>query len=252
VAETLREVDLRSMLDLLDAARSTDVDKGLPSGFLARAQELVPCDIVSFTEFDPYGRIDYLDQSVPAAEAIEASGEQTGNDDAFWHNYWDSLPCCYPDRSGDTRTITTLSDFYSDRQFHSTPLYAEYLGPLGIEHHAMLCLSAPAGRARRLMFFRGPGPEFDGRDGMLLALLRPHLDELYQDLLRRHHPSPDLTRRQWEILRLVASGHTNAEIARELFVSKETVRKHLENIFYRLGVTTRTAAVASAFPKPIY
>jgi len=63
---------------------------------------------------------------------------------------------------------------------------------------------------------------------------------------------PDLTTRQWELLRLLARGHTNTEIARELVVSDSTVRKHLENIFARLGVTNRTAAIAKAFPAPPY
>jgi len=63
---------------------------------------------------------------------------------------------------------------------------------------------------------------------------------------------PGLTSRQWELLRLLASGHSNAEIARELVVSTHTIRKHLENIFARLGVTSRTAAVAKAFPSPPY
>jgi DNA-binding NarL/FixJ family response regulator len=51
-------------------------------------------------------------------------------------------------------------------------------------------------------------------------------------------------------LRLLAAGHTNADIARELVVSVSTVRKLLENIFARLGVTNRTAAIAKAFPSP--
>jgi DNA-binding NarL/FixJ family response regulator len=63
---------------------------------------------------------------------------------------------------------------------------------------------------------------------------------------------PALTSRQWELLHLLAAGHTNAEIARQLVVSVSTVRKHLENIFTRLGVTNRTAAIAKAFPAPPY
>jgi DNA-binding NarL/FixJ family response regulator len=50
-----------------------------------------------------------------------------------------------------------------------------------------------------------------------------------------------------EVLSLVREGLTNAEIAQRLFVSTTTVRKHLENIFGKLGVHTRTAAVVHAF-----
>lgn len=53
-----------------------------------------------------------------------------------------------------------------------------------------------------------------------------------------------LTSREREILDLVAKGSTNAEIAEALWVSPGTVRKHLENVFAKLGVHTRTAAAA--------
>jgi DNA-binding CsgD family transcriptional regulator len=55
-----------------------------------------------------------------------------------------------------------------------------------------------------------------------------------------------LTPRETEVLGWVASGRTNADIARLLFISPHTVRKHLENIFEKLEVRTRTAAVACA------
>ena len=131
-------------------------------------------------------------------------------------------------------------------------MYIDYLGPAGVEAEAMICLSAPAGHTRRLIFWRGTGPDFDDHDRLLLALLRPHLNELYQQLAHHRQPAPTLTPRQWDLLRLLASGHSNAEIARELVVSIGTVRKHLENVYTRLEVTNRTAAIAKAFPAPPY
>lgn len=56
-----------------------------------------------------------------------------------------------------------------------------------------------------------------------------------------------LTARELEVLRLVAAGKTNREIASELVVSQHTVARHLQNIFRKLGVTSRTAATAFAF-----
>jgi ATP/maltotriose-dependent transcriptional regulator MalT len=59
---------------------------------------------------------------------------------------------------------------------------------------------------------------------------------------------PDgLTAREVEVLRLVASGRSNAAIAAELFLSEKTVARHLSNIFTKIGVTSRTAAAAYAF-----
>ena len=67
------------------------------------------------------------------------------------------------------------------------------------------------------------------------------------DAERRRHPVPRLTPRQWELLRLVAAGHTNVQIARRLGISEGTVRTHLENIYERLHVSSRTAAITRAF-----
>jgi DNA-binding CsgD family transcriptional regulator len=55
-----------------------------------------------------------------------------------------------------------------------------------------------------------------------------------------------LTDRQAQVLRLLASGHGTQKIADHLYLSPATVRKHLENIYDRLGVKSRTEAVAIA------
>jgi DNA-binding CsgD family transcriptional regulator len=56
-----------------------------------------------------------------------------------------------------------------------------------------------------------------------------------------------LTAREREVLSWVARGETNADIARRLWLAPSTVRKHLENVYAKLGVNTRTAAVARFF-----
>jgi pimeloyl-ACP methyl ester carboxylesterase/DNA-binding CsgD family transcriptional regulator len=59
--------------------------------------------------------------------------------------------------------------------------------------------------------------------------------------------SHELTKRELEVLRLVAAGKTNHDIAAELVISRHTVRRHLQNIFAKLGVSSRSAATAFAF-----
>jgi DNA-binding NarL/FixJ family response regulator len=54
--------------------------------------------------------------------------------------------------------------------------------------------------------------------------------------------SPGLTRRELEILRLVAEGHSNAQLARMLWVTEQTVKFHLSNIYRKLDVANRTEA----------
>lgn len=61
-------------------------------------------------------------------------------------------------------------------------------------------------------------------------------------------PSPGgLSPREMEVLRLVAAGNSNPQIAATLVLSEKTVARHLSNIFVRLDVGSRTAAAAFAF-----
>jgi DNA-binding CsgD family transcriptional regulator len=244
----VRDSDLTALLDVIAAGQDCDdVGVGLPTGVLECAFRLVPCDAVGFFEFDVDTGEAFIDQDYPTVLSYDAVDEG-----AFWRNYYTDRHCCYPTVSGDDRSITTISDFYSASELHRTAMYNDCMLPLGVERELMMCFPTPiTNRSRRLLFARGPGREFDDRDRLLLTLLRPHLHELYQDVERRRHAVPDLTPRQWQLLRLVAAGHSNAEIAHHTCVSTGTVRKHLENIFNRLQVTTRTAAVARAFPHPV-
>ena len=63
-------------------------------------------------------------------------------------------------------------------------------------------------------------------------------------LLEEARPDVDLTAREREVLTWVARGKTNTQIARLLSLAPSTVAKHLEHIYAKLGVKTRTAAVA--------
>jgi DNA-binding NarL/FixJ family response regulator len=65
-------------------------------------------------------------------------------------------------------------------------------------------------------------------------------------LLGKAEAPGGLTVREVEVLRLVAAGKTNREVARELHLSEKTVGRHLENVFAKLGVRSRAAAVAFA------
>jgi DNA-binding NarL/FixJ family response regulator len=58
-----------------------------------------------------------------------------------------------------------------------------------------------------------------------------------------------LSQRELEIIRLVASGTTNREIAKKLFISEATVKTHLLHIYEKLGVRDRAAAVSEAYQR---
>lgn len=60
-----------------------------------------------------------------------------------------------------------------------------------------------------------------------------------------------LSARELEVLRHVAAGQTNKEIATELVLSERTIERHVSNIFAKLGVSTRAAATAFAYEQQL-
>jgi DNA-binding CsgD family transcriptional regulator len=75
----------------------------------------------------------------------------------------------------------------------------------------------------------------------------PDLARVEAVVARETGDTHGLTPRELEVLRLVAAGKTNRDIAAELIVSEHTVARHVQNIFAKLRVSSRTAATAFAF-----
>jgi len=248
--------DLRALAAIVSQDRpDLPADGGLPPSLLADLMGQIRCDKADLLGFDSGRQAFWFFQEDPLVdegEELHAALKQ-----AYWQHYWDSRFCSYPGRSRDLRSITKVTDFYSARQWHSTGMYTDHSRLLGFEHTLMLCLPEAPGQTAgperhvRLYFNRGPGPDFSERDRSVLMLLRPHLHQAYLDAERLRRPVPRLTPRQNDLLRLVAAGHTNTQIARRLGISEGTVRTHLENIYDRLGVSSRTAAVTRAFAERV-
>ena len=64
--------------------------------------------------------------------------------------------------------------------------------------------------------------------------------------VRRVSPTPDVTRREREVLELLCLGLTNRQIAEQLVVSEHTIHRHVTNILRKLDLPSRTAAAAYA------
>jgi DNA-binding NarL/FixJ family response regulator len=67
-----------------------------------------------------------------------------------------------------------------------------------------------------------------------------------EDEPAKHAPAPKLTDREMEVLRLVARGMNNRDIAKELFISENTVKNHVRNILEKLQIHSRMEAVMIA------
>jgi DNA-binding CsgD family transcriptional regulator len=138
---------------------------------------------------------------------------------------------------------------------------ADALPHLRHAHGIWTELNAPYERARTAVLLglacRAAGDEesatreFDAAHGFFAELgARPDLKRLEQ--LRDHAPAGigtphGLTRRELEVLRLLATGRTNRAIAEDLFISEKTVARHVSNIFGKLGLGSRAAATAYAY-----
>jgi DNA-binding CsgD family transcriptional regulator len=193
--------------------------------------ELIPCDGIGFNEIDEARRRIHLFRErsdVPVGETEED----------FW-SYADDLPICWGLAPGAAGVVRT-EDVVSRRKLTSTRVYSEVLHPFGAEYQMKLAFASPTSISRGFVFERSDH-RFTDRERDVVLLLAPHLSDVYRRirLLRR------ITGREREILELVAGGFTNREVARQLDISPGTVRAHLEHVFSKLNVGTRTAAVAA-------
>jgi DNA-binding CsgD family transcriptional regulator len=245
-----RERDLRRLAGIVSERRDDIPAAGVPLSLLSDLAGQISCDSLSFEGFDSRREVGWCWNEIPAPD--NTRNGLPGR--VHWQHYWDCQPCSYPDRTGDLRTVIKITDFYSARQWHSTGMYSDVYRPKGYEHELMLTFPAGPGRTSpgpgrtlRMFFFRGPGSDFSEADRALLTLLRPHLHQAYLDAESRRAPVPQLTPRQWQLIHLLAAGHTNAQIARRLGIAEGTVRTHLENIYRRLRVSSRSAAITRAF-----
>jgi DNA-binding CsgD family transcriptional regulator len=180
-------------------------------------------------------------------QRAETAGVEGEYERLFWQEFWNDGGCAGPLRTGDYATILRHSDFWTEREYANTRL-GSLCASIGHQYEVLVPMTPYGVTDRRLLLWRTEGPDFTERELMMLRLVRPHLAELHARRDRELRGEPNLTPRQWEILRQVATGASNTQIARTLGLSEPTVRKHLENIFLRMHVGSRTQALARVRP----
>ena len=236
--------DTSALLDLVHEGAADTGTEPFPSRVLDRLVELIPSDacvgyqdgVVDGRRFEMVEQVRILGE--PPRESMREAFEALAGENP--------IDCRI--RMNETRVLR-LSDFLTRAQRRRLAWEAEVWRPYGIDDALRLWFPAPHGRVRSLYLERS-GKKYTDRERTLLSLLRPHLVRMRANAAARRSSSVEgrLTPREAEVLHWIAVGKTNAQIARVLFISPNTVRKHIENIFDKLGVHTRGAAVAHLRP----
>ena len=244
-----------ALVDFLLEAVADEGTTPFSANVLAGMRRVVRCEAVTYLEWGPQ-------------EMLECS--LAADDPASIFPSWRAYPhvrrddplaggapggSSLPNREWLGRALM-ISDFISDREFRSRGLYAEVCKPLGVR--AVMKVFLPTGGATGAsLLFDTTRNRFTETDRLTLERLVPHLRQLRRNALaRRTYPALldstaaarmrllRLTPRERVVLARAAAGETNAVIAQALFVSPGTVRKHLEHVYDKLGVRTRTEAAA--------
>lgn len=234
---TLPRRDLEALLWFVHDAATSEGRVAFTPALLAELQRLVPrAERVSYAE------IDAERETVAYYADEQASFTNARGSPDFWHLRHQHVLHQYFLRTGDLRP-RMISDVVSQRAWRRRELYNVVYRPY--QYNLDFRLPAPTGRTKTFLFHASRRP-FTERDRFVLELLQPHLHRLEERILARGRMATyaGLTPREAEVLGWVSRGKTNAEIGAILWISPGTVRKHLENAYRKLGVRTRTAAVA--------
>lgn len=93
---------------------------------------------------------------------------------------------------------------------------------------------------------------FSGETYIDPSLIPAYNERMRQDSFTDHSSEEDLTRREIEVLKLVAEGFFNKEIAAKLDISEKTVKNHISSIFKKIDVADRTQAAIYAIKNRIF
>ena len=244
-----------ALLDFLLMAVADEGTTPFATDVLAGLRKVVPCEAVSYREWSPQELLGFSlaaddPESILPVWRVYPQVRQ-GDPLAGGASHGSPLP----NREWLGRALA-ISDFISDREFRRRGLYAEVCKPLGVR--AVMKVFLPTGGATGASFvFDSTRSRFTESDRLALQRILPHLGQLRRNAdARRTYPALidstaaarirllRLSPRERVVLARAAAGETNTAIAQALFVGPGTIRKHLEHIYDKLEVRTRTQAAA--------
>ena len=250
----MNAADLRCALDCLGRiTEATAADGAFARHGVAGLRGLVASDLSHLSVCD----LDSGHRSVVSDVPGAISRRQVEAFDRHFHDH----PLVRAHRRNPAAATVRISDLLPAADFRRTPLYVDYYREIRIDYamavpihvHRNELVSFVVNRSRR---------DFSDRDRERLEAIRPHLGNIYRltraaegpraawgvpPADRQPRPDPHLTAREREVLDWLSGGKTDRDIGTILGISPRTVHKHLQRIYEKLGVETRTAAVARAY-----
>jgi DNA-binding CsgD family transcriptional regulator len=242
----------RRLLDLIGEAYGLlELDAFRPA-LLEALRRAVPCDWTALNDIGPGpGEVTSLVEPPLPAELHEAFARLANQNPLVRHFLSTRSARAY-----------RMSDVATPAELHATELYREVYAPIGLEFQMAFVLPAPGGHVLGVVLSRRHA-DFTDEEVAFVELARPHLTQAYRNarehtalLMRLGRASAvppmdlrahGLTRREAEVLRRVAAGRSNADVASDLSLSARTVQKHLENAYRKLGVRSRSEAARIAW-----
>lgn len=235
---SLTKTDLRGALELLYDLGSLPSTDPFPLPVVDRLGILVGAHVAGYGEFSiakggrSYTVIRLVKNCIEPLWLTETVAR-------WWHQ--DPITCRLHARAAEPMAV---SDRVSQRALHRLEFFQHVYHPFGTADYARLFLPAPQGMSR-FFFFEQEQWGLKPRERDLLGLLRPHLALWRGRWSAASSPAVfELTAREREVLQAVADGATNREISEQLWISPHTVRTHVQHIFDKLDVHTRTEAAA--------
>ena len=244
----LSRADLEAVLDFAGEVSAAARERPRADPWLLeRIAELLSAEVVAYSQFDESEQLcQDAEYPGPPWEPTEAEWELLSTENPFTN---------YATRAGDPHfSARRLTDVVDLRAFRRTALYELTDGGAG---SASVQMRMPGASGTTWVFeVARIGKNYTRRDLLMLDRLRPWLmtyedQRILREQVARIQAVPSeaiddarLSARENEVLDLVAEGATNAAIAERLWISHGTVRKHLENVYLKLEVGSRTAALA--------
>jgi DNA-binding CsgD family transcriptional regulator len=235
---------LRHAVRLVESLTDLDNPEAFAGLALPGLARLIGCDSLSFTVVgaEP-GQVSvtrYPDCTAPS-----------GNMAAFAAYVHEHPLVNHYRETGDARPVM-ISDFLSRHDFHRLNLYSEYFRCIPVEYQIAFGLPGIGPEIIGIALNRADR-DFTEYDRNMLSVVHLSLSTALRRARQRQCARgaasgalADLTDREIRILNLAALGRTNNAIAHALDISPRTVAKHLEHIYRKLDVTSRTSAVFAA------